>query len=232
LGELGEFDLQACVYSTIQPHSAYGLLAWSHPGDIQVGPGNRLYILNNGPGEDALWIMRPDGLLLDAIPLPANTPVTKGLHLDPTPNLYVSDMLRGTVTKYSLSASKREWLATQLLGGLNNPAGITVDQHDMIYVADGYRGIRQTDATGRPRRKFPMRCTPQYFATPNAESNWVDTNCLDGFFSIDTEKNRLQLSRVAGGGGRFDHATAITYARPNVLYALDDRTLIEYEVRH
>lgn len=230
-GELGSFDLQTCVYSTIQPRSAFGLLSWSHPGDVKVGRGNLLYVLNNGPAEDALWIMQPDGLVLDSVPLPANTPVTKGLHIDLTQDIYVSDMLRGTVTKYS-RARNREWHATQVLGGLNNPAGVAVDGREMIYAADGYRGIRQTDVAGHLLRRFPMRCAPQYFTTPAADSGWLDTNCLDGFFSLDTRQNRLQLSRVAEAGGGFGHVTAITYGRPNKLYALDGSILVEYDVRH
>ena len=51
------------VYTPVVPTSAQGVISYKSSGEVKVGPDGLLYVLNNGEGEQALYVMQPDGTL-------------------------------------------------------------------------------------------------------------------------------------------------------------------------
>ncbi|HEY0070074.1 MAG TPA: hypothetical protein VGE04_08930, partial [Chloroflexia bacterium] len=84
----------------LQPTGASDITGFAQPTDIDVGPDNLLYVLNNGEGPQALLVMQPDGTVVRQLALEGKSRVASGLDLAPDGSIYVADTVGGRVTKY------------------------------------------------------------------------------------------------------------------------------------
>src|SRR5207237_8714874 len=108
----------------LAPVADTGALSYSNPGDIRVGPDRLLYLLNNGPDTQALYVMQPDGHVVRQLARQDKYQVAVGLQLGPGGDLYISDMVGGRIRRYGQNGGKElsEWAGEG--GGFNNVAGI------------------------------------------------------------------------------------------------------------
>jgi hypothetical protein len=232
-GEVGAFDLKTGRYTPIQPISPTGApLAWTHPGDIKVGPDGLLYVLNNGEGDQALYVMQPDGRVVRQIALERKTLLGVGLHVEDEGSLYVADQEQGLVLQYDAAGGDPLATIDGMGNILNNPRGVAVDSTGAIYTTESFKQIQQLDEEGRLVRLYQLRCRPRYFAAPSVEQDWLDVSCNTGLISLNTRGNYVQLVRVGDQDPPLRSPRGITYGPDNVLYALDETILTAYKVQH
>src|SRR5262249_46215530 len=149
---------------------------FSHPGEVKVGPDNLLYVLNNGDGDQALYIMKPDGEVVRKIALNGKTPPAAGLGLGLDGQIYVTDM--GLVRKYSLGGGEQVTTWGGANGSFKNVWGLAIDRDGTIYVAEtGSEFVHQFDQHGQFIRSYNVHCYPAYIAIAG---DWLDVSCHRG----------------------------------------------------
>ena len=230
-GSVGVLDVTSGTYRSFTPHDGGTELAWANPGDAKVGPDGRLWVLANGRGMDAVYVVEPAGRLAGRFSLPANTTVTKGLAFGPDNSVYVSDMLAGNITRYAPDLRSVLRTYTGFRGGLNNPAGVYVDEESQVYTTEGFAWVQQLSPDGRLVRRYEVGASPLYFASSRG-SDWVDVCTLHGLLSLHRHDGRVQLSRVGADDPPLDGCQGIAYGPGETLYVLAGDTLREYLVQH
>lgn len=227
-GELGTFDPASGVYTRVQLTSAQGVLPYSYPGDVKVGPDHLLYFLNNGPETQALYVMRPDGYVVRQMALGNKGAIALGFSLAPDGKLYATDM--GHVHQYGPQGGQelRAWGGPK--GIFNNIAGITVGPDGTVYVAEtGERRIHEFDGGGRFLRTVTMDTQPWQMVT---SGDWLDIACDQGIRSLNRRTNNLHVSTLTPADPPLHGVTALAYGPDNRLYVLTDGiTIVAYAVK-
>jgi hypothetical protein len=232
-GEVGEFDLARGSYATVRPVSPQGPLPWVHPGDITAGPDGLLYVLNNGPGEHALYAMKPDGQVLRELSLKGSSPISKGLRVGPDGTLYVAHMSGGSITRYPQDGGEPIMGFRGMAKGLNNPSGLWVERDGTVFTSETYERVQQLDPLDRLMRTYNLDCRPMYFASPPEDGDWLDLTCLDkGLVSINKTRGYLQKATFRDRASAPTAPTGLAYGPDATLFVLQGHTLIAYEVHH
>ncbi len=99
-GLLWALDLGTGRLAPVKATGAGGPLEWTYPGDVKVGPGGLLYVLNNAAGSAALVVLGPDGTVVETDPLVGSTNVCGGLCISRNGELYVGDTFGGGILRY------------------------------------------------------------------------------------------------------------------------------------
>ena len=228
-GEMGTLALDTGVYTIVQPVSSGAVLPWANPGDVKAGPAGLLYVLNNGADEQAMYVMKPDGEVVNQLPLVGKSSIAKGLFLDPRGYIFIADMVGGRVIQYEMSGGNALNSYTGMNSQLNNPTGVFVDQDGSIYTTETFAWVQHLNPDGSPLRKYDTGCLPIYIV-PNGD--WLDVSCHDGMVSINKKTGKVQKSQVVEGSTRLQSPTGLTYGPDGTLYVLDGNTLIAYSVQH
>ncbi len=233
-GQVGVIDVQAAdgTYAVVQPSNKTSALAWSNPGDIQVGPDGLLYVLNNGPKEQALLVIQPDGRVVRQVNLDQTTTAAKGLHVSADGTLYVADTVGGSIYKFGKDGGVPAARITGRDPQLNNPAGVYANAAGAIFTTETYERVQQLDPKGHFVRLFDVTCRPSYFAAPAPAAAWLDLSCDKGIRSLNTQTGAMQQARVAEGNPPLNLPTGLTYDPDGHLYIFDQNSLIEYSVAH
>ena len=227
---VGELDVRTGAYPTLPLSSAHGAPRYGYPGDVAVGPQRLLYLLNNGPGKDALYVISPRGRVLREEPLEGKARESVGLAFDSHGMIYVGDMVGGVIRKYGPHGGKSLAAWGGLTGRFNNVAGIVMDRSGTIYAAESSANrVQQLDAHGRFIRVYDLECAPQHLAL---HGDWIDVTCSTGLVSIDRRSGNIQLSRVDENDPPLNSPTGLVYGPDNLLYILDGSTVVSYKVRH
>jgi streptogramin lyase len=225
---VGELNVQTGTYRLIAPIGASGPLTFTHPGDIKAGPEGLLYVLNNGDNDHALFVMRPDGVVVRQVPLGVKSSTGMGLDLGRERDLYVTDM--GRVLKYGDGGGPPLAVWGGLTGGFNNVMGILVGSDGMVYAAEnsGLR-VQQLDSRGQFIRSYDLGCSPSYLA---ADGDWIDASCNRGLVSINTRTGVVQRSMAAPVNDLPSTPAGIAYGPDGTLYILDYGILVACKVQH
>jgi hypothetical protein len=231
-GQVAVLDVAKGSVVPFQPFSADGPLQWAHPGDVKLGAGGLLYVLNNGPADAALWVLRPSGEVVQQVALPGITPVAKGLSIGPDRDLYVADMVGGGVGRFH--SGRPEALAAWrgIDGMLNNPSGVFADEDGSVYTTESFKRIQHLARDGSSIKTLEVDCMPFYFAARSGDRRWLDVSCDRGLFSIDRQSQSVQLSRVEAGQQPLQVTLGITYAPDGTLFVLTGPNLVAYETTH
>ena len=203
-----------------------------HPGDVELGPDGKLYVLNNGPTPaDNILVVTPDGEIERRIQLNNKTQIAIGLGFGPGGNMYVSDMTGQRVKVYRPEGGDplAEYLGERP-NGFDNGAGLAVAPDGMIYEAEiSFRRVQQLDPQGKYVRSFNLKCAPWFVV---ASGEWLDVSCPEGgLYSINTRTATIQSVDV--DTGNYPRSpTGMTYGPDGTLYLMDGNTLIAYKVQH
>lgn len=223
-------DTRISASYLVTPTTQLGALSYAQPGDIKVGPDNLLYLLNNGPGNEALYVMKPDGEVVKAAPLNGKSEIAIGLAFGPDGNMYVSDMRGGRVIIYPRQGGEAYAVWGGESGGFNNASGIAIDADGSLYIAEtSNQVVQHLDSKGQFVRKFALSCAPQYLAI---SGDWVDVTCNKGIFTINKKSGQVQASEVAGDAPELTGPWGLTYGPDGTLYVLDNNNIIAYKVQH
>jgi DNA-binding beta-propeller fold protein YncE len=224
------FDPSQATFQPLNAITQTTQLVYSQPGDVEAGPDGMLYVLNNGPGSDSLYVMRSDGTVTRRIPLEGKTEIAMDLTLGPDGALYIADMFGGRVAKYPAGGGAPLGHWGGVTNGFNNPAGIAVAPDGTMYVAElGNSRVQQLAPNGDYVRSYDLRCEPWHFA---ASGDWLDFTCNRGIRSINIKTGDLQLARLKEGAPPLAGPRGIAYAPDGTLYVLDGSVLIQFRVQH
>ncbi len=233
-GWVGEFDVKTGGYRRIQPISASGVVTFAHPSDVKVGPDGLLYVLNNGEGDQALLVMKPDGTVVSKHSLKDKTTIATGLYIAKDGSLYVADMQGGKVLKYARDGGD---VVTTFLGmskGFNNPADVVIGGDGTLYVTEsGNQRIQVMAADGHFLREYDVGCRAVHLVM---DGDWLDATCAQGMVSVNVRTNSMQSARFTVQDSTPENPTGLAYGPDKkTLYVLDAKTaasLIEYQVQH
>jgi hypothetical protein len=229
-GTVGVLNVNTGEYKLINPVAPGGAMAFSHPGDIKMGPDGMLYVLNNGPGTEALLAMTPDGQVQKGLQLDNKSTVAAAMSWGPDGFLYVADMVNGRVTKYSKDGGPPvASCGGENGGGLNNPSAVAVTAEGTIYANEGHGPIYQFDQECRIERKWVPKCQTLQMVV-NGE--WLDVTCdRYGLISIHRESGELKGGYFSNGA-KPSFPTGLTYGPDGALYMLDGDKIIKYTIQH
>jgi outer membrane protein assembly factor BamB len=231
-GEVIEQDLGTGGTRRLRPRQAGREVAWSHPGDLKLGRDGLLYVLNNGPGDQALLVLKDGTEVVRRVALPTTSTGAKGLELGPEGTVLVTDMPGGRIVAYRVDDDGHVRESRTVAGGLMNPSAIALDQGGRIYLAQTYEWVQQLASDGTPLARL-ARCQARSFAVSPSESGWIEAGCDDSVFSIDVRDSSTQMARVAPGGRPIlARIGGMTYGPDGTLYVLQGDTLVSYRVRH
>jgi len=237
LGEFGELDTATGYYKIVQPRALQGLATILHPSEVKVGPDGLLYLLNNGGGKQAMFVLNSNMDVVRQLELDAKSTVSIGLSFGPDGKMYVADLVGGHILRYDAMGGDplNSW------GGMNsnynNVAGVTVAPDGMIYSFEGsYQRIQQFDPTGRFVRVYDVGCPAMFGAI---DGDWMDVTCQNGFRSVNLKEHYTQLPvyvsgnpKLTGDVPKLYSPTGLAYAPDHTLYVLDANTLYHYKVQH
>ncbi len=225
----GVLDTSTGVYSSVEANSTSGRIAYSHPGDVVVGPDNLLYLLNNGPGDQALLVMREDGQVVRQVALGGKSDVAIGIDVAQDGSIYVADKAGGRVLKYDTGGG--EPLAIMRPpNGFNNVSGVLVDASGAVYAADTDNHLVQLfDADGHFVRSIDVECPPQYLAS---NGDWLEVSCVRQVMSINKEEGYAVRSHGGGSAHLLTTPTGLAYAPDGTLYLRDGKQLIACRLEH
>lgn len=225
----GVFDPASGSYTGIQPKTDSGPLAYSHPGDVAAGPDGLLYLLNNGPGDQALLVMRADGQVVRQVELRGTTGIATGLDVTPDGSIYVADKQAGLLLKYGPEGGEPV-AALRPPTGFNNVAGVLVDPSGAIYAADtGNHLVQQFDPGGHFVRGIDVECPPMYLAS---NGDWLEVSCPRQVMSINKAEGYAVKSRAVGAGALLNAAAGLAYGTDGTLYVWDGGDLIACTIEH
>jgi hypothetical protein len=227
---VGAFDIKSQVFTVIKPTMDSTEVAFSHVGDIKMGPDGDFYVLNNGDLSNAMWVMKPDGEIVEGLSLEAKTPIATGLNFGPDGNIYISDMLGGRILKFQPTGGTPLGVYGGMTGGFNNPAGVAVTPDGMIYAAEqGFARLQQLAPDGTFIRNIDLHCKPTHVTV---SGDFLDISCDKGLVGVNWKKGEVQLVHYASLDQKPINPTGLTYGPDNHLFVLDGNTLIEYQVTH
>ncbi len=225
-GSFGAFNLISPTLNGVQKK-------FEHPTDIKAGSDGLLYVLNNGEGEDALYVMKPSGEIVRQITLNSKTPIATGLYLGADGSYYIADMLGGRVLHYGKNGGETQGIWGGERGGFNNPAGVAVDSTGEVYATEnGFGLIHELTPKGDFVRKYDIGCKPIHDV---AHGDWIDVSCDNGpIVSINIKGRFIQLSRFEPKDAKPDVARGLAYGPDDTLYMLDPSrsTITSYKVVH
>jgi hypothetical protein len=230
VGELGEFDPATGSYKTVHPVSATGPLPYGYPGDIKVGPDGLLYLLNNGPGDQALYVMKPDGQVVRQVALDGKSPIAIGLGIGPDGKLYATDM--GQIHQFGPNGGSQLASWGNGTGNFNNIAGVTVDPDNRVYVAEtSEKRVHIFDSAGHLQRTVDLSCQPWQMVVTG---DWLDISCEGGIRSLNRKNGDLQIGPVGQVEQARGSFTGLAYGPANTLYLFDGSTstISAYTVQH
>jgi hypothetical protein len=232
-GNVGVFDVNTASYTTLTPVVPGGPpLAWTHPGSVAVGPDGLLYVLNNGPGDQALLAVQPDGKVVRRLALEDKSVVGMGLFFDDEGDLYIADQLNGVIFQYDSQGGKPLATLTGKEDILNNPRGVAVDTNGNIYTTETFNRIQKLDSQGNLNTIYDLNCRPRYFAAPPEAGPWLEASCSTGLVSLNTAENYVQFTHVSDDAPQPESPRGIAYGPDDRLYVLDGNTLFVYTVTH
>jgi hypothetical protein len=225
----GVFDPALGTYTGIQPKTSSGPIPYAHPGDVTVGPDRLLYLLNNGPGDQALLVMREDGQVVRQLALSGKSEVATGLDLAPDGSIYVADKEGGRLLKYGPSGGE-PLAALRPPAGFNNVAGVLVDPSGTVYAADtGNYLVQQFDSGGRFVRGIDVECPPMYLAS---NGDWLEVSCSRQLMSINKVEAYAVRARSVSAGVLLNTPSGLAYAEDGTLYVRDGNDLIASRIEH
>jgi outer membrane protein assembly factor BamB len=232
-GFVGALDLATGGMEVIQPTVDGHPVAFAHPSDIKVGPGGFLYVLNNGEGHDALWVMKPNGEIVSQLTLNGKTPIATGLNIGPDGKIYVGDMLGGKIDVWNKDGGDFIAAYGGPSGGLNNPSGVAVSPNGNVFALENGNGlIYEIAPNGETVRRYNPECRPIHGTTVG---DWIDISCENGLVSINTKNNNLQFSHFGPPEAiKPESFRGLTYGPNDTLYMLDfnSGTLYSYKISH
>lgn len=225
---LSVLDTATGLQTPIEPRSASGPLSYARPGDVKIGPDKLLYVLNNGPGDEALLVMKPDGEVVRHVALAGKSDVAIGLHVAPDGTFYVTDKVGGRIFKYGPGGGE-PLLAWFPEAGFNNISGVFMEEGGTIFGADTENSlVHRFDANGQPLQVYQVGCRPVYMAS---NGDWVDVSCGSAIMSINKQDGTLQRGRNEPGAPRLENPTGMVYGPDGTLYVRDRGNLIAYELQ-
>jgi hypothetical protein len=228
---VGRLDMNRGEYYPLQLSGVEGA-AYGNPGELEAGPDGLLYLLNNGDGENALYIMEQDGRIVGRGGMEGKSPVAVGMSFGPDGNLYVSDMLGGQILKYGNRGGGLLGSTRPLTGGFNNVKGITVGSDGSIYAAEiGNERIYRFNGDLTFNRVYEMGCKPLFMAL-SSEREWMEVSCETKLVSLNIETGLVQNVHVENAA-QLQHPNGITYGPDGTLYVLENNgVVIAYTVKH
>lgn len=223
-------DTTTGISSLLQPVAAGGAITYTHPGDIHFGPGNQLYVLNNGEGSQALFVMKEDGTVARRLVLDGKSPIAIGLYVVQDGTIYVADKRGGSILKYGPNGGEPLATLTGKSGGFNNVAGVTVDENGTVYAAENSTTlVHEFSKDGQPVRQIDVGCHPSYMVSSR---EWLDVSCDKQIVSINKKEGFIRKSRLPNNSPRFDSPTGLVYGPDGTLYVRDGASLVAYKVQH
>jgi hypothetical protein len=228
-GSFGVLDTATGVYSGIEATGDVGPVPYTKPGDVAVGPDNLLYLLNNGPGDQALLVMREDGRVVRQLALGGKSDIAIGIEVAEDGSILVTDKLTGSLLKYGPAGG--EPLATwRPPRGFNNVSGVMMDADGSIYTADTDNHlVHQFDQEGRHLRTIPVECPPMYLAS---NGDWVEVTCALQVMTINKAEGYAVRSRVDPAGPLLTAPTGLAYGPDGTLYVRDGKQLLAVRIEH
>jgi hypothetical protein len=228
-GGVDVLNLRTGRFTPFQLTFAGRRVPYFHPGSIVIGPDGLLYLLNNGPGNQALYLARPSGELVRAEPLKGMRPIAVGLAVSARRGLYVTDMTAGAIRRYRPGGGAQLTAWTGVGKILNNIAGILPGPDGLVYVAESSANrVLAFDASGHLVQAYNLTCSPRQLA---GERNWIDVICGTGLISIDTNSHTLQESHLAAHDSPLSSPTALAYGSGGTLYIADGDEVVAYSVQ-
>jgi streptogramin lyase len=224
---LGVLDTASGVYTSLKATTSSGAIGYAHPGDVAVGPDNLLYLLNNGPGDEALLVMREDGRVVRQVALGGKSEIATGINVAEDGSIWVADKKGGRLLKYG-HAGGEPVASWQPPGGFNNVSGLLVDRSGDVFAADTDNHIvRQFGPDGRFVRSIDVECPPMYLANTG---DWVEVSCSRQVMSINKAEGYAVRSRVGGGAPLLSSPTGLAYGPDGTLYVRDGKQIIAYRL--
>jgi hypothetical protein len=227
-GELGRFDPTTGAYTPLHLTSASGPVPYAYPGDIKVGPDGLLYLLNNGPGDQGLYVLKPDGKVMRRLALKGKGPPGIGLGIGPDGKLYTTDM--GRIYQYGPDGGDPLASWGRQDGNFNNIAGVTVGPDNRIYGAEeSEKRVHVFDSTGRFLTTYKLDCPPWQMVV---EGIWLDMACGQGLRTLNRDSGEVRIGRI--DDPLLGTLTGLAYGPANTLYVFDsdNSTIIAYKVQH
>jgi hypothetical protein len=232
-GTLGMVDTKQNTYYPLQAIRSDGVvLPWAHPSSVTVGPDGLLYVLNNGPGDEALYAMEPDGHVVEQIPLNNTSVTARDLHFGENRTIYIADQELGQVLKYERTGGDPIGAFTGMESILNNPRSVAVDPRGSIYTTETYDRIQKLNSDGKFNYLYELYCTPRYFSENPLSEMWLEASCSTGLVSINTRDNYTQLVQFVGGDIRPQSPRGLTYGADDLLYVMEGDRILAYKVVH
>ncbi len=222
-GAVWLLDLETGAWGKLLPHSEERALDFFHPGEVKANRGGLLFVLNNGPGSSALFVMRRDGEVVRQIALAGHTGIATGLAFGGA-GLYVADMRGGRIREYRARGGEpiRSWPDS----GLNNVAGLALSGDGTLFAAESSAGrVLQYDVQGRLLRGFEVGCNPRRLAI---DGDWLDGSCEDRLFSIDVRRGSLKRFKLSGA--QVNRPESLVHGPDHTLYVLDSGAVTAFRV--
>ncbi|HEX9990619.1 MAG TPA: SMP-30/gluconolactonase/LRE family protein [Chloroflexia bacterium] len=227
---VGYLELSTGNYRLIQPRNADGPIIYTRPGTVAAGPDGLLYVLNNGDGDQALLVMRPDGELVKQIPLNGKGAIAIGLAFGNDNKMYVSDMTGGKVIVYPVNGGDPLASWNPPGRGFNNPGGLAMDAEGNVYVTEiSNKSVHRFDKEGNLTKKYDLKCDPIF---PAISGDWMEISCSANLVSVNIKDGSSQLIRMDEKNARLLTPTGLTYGPDGTLYVLDGSAVIAYKVQH
>jgi hypothetical protein len=186
-------------------------------------------VLNNGDGEQAMLVMRPNGELVRQTALNGKGRIAIGLGFG-NDKMYVSDMTGGRVIVYPVNGG--DALASWNPPGqsFNNAGGLDMDSEGNIYVVEiSNKSVHRFDKEGNLTKKYNIKCDPIF---PAISGDWMEISCASGLLSVNIKDGSSQLVRQDEKNPKISSPTGLTYGPDGTLYVLDGSTVVAYKVQH
>ncbi|MDQ3707092.1 MAG: glycosyltransferase family 39 protein [Chloroflexota bacterium] len=222
-------DTVTGAYKAVEATNEQGRVAYAHPGDVAVGPDNLLYLLNNGPGDQALLVMREDGWVVRQVALGSKTDVAIGIHVTQDGSIFVADKAGGRVLKYGPQGGE-PLMTFRPPRGFNNVSGVLVDASGVIYAADtDNHMVHEFDPGGRLVRSIDVECPAMYLAS---NGGWLEVSCPRQVMSINEGEGYAVRTRAAGGSPLLVSPTGLDYGPDGTLYVREGKHLLACRIEH
>ncbi|MGH2441905.1 MAG: hypothetical protein ACRDFX_01930 [Chloroflexota bacterium] len=229
-GTIGVLDPTSGAYRLVKPSLAGKPLSFAHPGALSAGPNHTLYVLNNGPGRRALFLMRPNGAIIQRQAL-AGTVFRVGMAVQRHGSLVISDMKGGSIRTFLESDGVPQHSWGGVSGRFNNVAGIAIGPGGTIFAAEmSANRIQELTRSGAFVRSWNLACVPQQIT--RSDPPWLEVSCGSGLVSLNTRTGALQQSRVDATQPPLVAPTGIAYGSDHLLYVVDGNTVVAYRVTH